>query len=535
MWGEIAAQSVPPTPATLRGRVATALRVADPAPARRMLRPFLIGGALFAGAALAALVVWQREPPSATVRASPLDESTAVRSEVGAAPLPAAAATVTSGPAQAAPGAVAHTDGGIPDPHTIVVVRRHEVAADAAAIALADRCHDGVLTELRALGGLNIVTDAAVFTRSTFEDQIRLPDRDRRIARGHGAGRMLVVATTGGCSVSLFDTATGALVQGAGGSGVDPQGERAENFSKGMARKVHQVSLVDRATEVAQARATLLDATLSERDRVLALAMLSQGRTSHLSTSEARDLLDKEVIAAAVQIAAKSADTEVRERVWVALRSSEDPALVQPLLAALTTDPDRTIRMQAAYTVRKFLGTPGVREALLKVAAEDPDSQPTVACCIETVREAAERASVPNAEFRGWVRRKLMDENLPTRSRLFALAPFTMDGRFVGSVSDIGADAAAVVFAIGRREHDPQMRRMAWDVLDRATPDKEFVPVLLGDLRAHSDEYVRAAAAKVLSRHVDDPDVREALDRAREDTSMEVRRVATSVAAAPVQ
>jgi hypothetical protein len=188
------------------------------------------------------------------------------------------------------------------------------------------------------------------------------------------------------------------------------------------------------------------------------------------------------------------------------------------------------MRLQAAYAVRKFLNVPGVRDALLKAAAGDPDSQPpTEGCCFETVREAAERAAVADSDFRAWVRRKLLDENLPARSRLWALQPGSMDGRFVFRISDIGEDAARIVFNIGRREQESYLRSLAWNILERATPDKDFVAVLLGDLRNHPDGNVRATAAQVLTRHLDNAEVRQELDHALKDPSMEVRRVATSV------
>jgi HEAT repeats len=250
-----------------------------------------------------------------------------------------------------------------------------------------------------------------------------------------------------------------------------------------------------------------------------------------------RAILDKEVVAAAIQLATKSPDAEVRARVWASLREADDPAMVQPLLQALASDPSRDVRYQAIQSVRKFLDMPGVREALLRAAAEDPDSQLEHFCCVVTVREAAELAAVPNSEFRAWARRTLLDESLPARSRLINLIGFS--GRFVGKLASIGSDAAGVVFNIGQRDPDPRVRVMAWDVLyfgqaDRDFVSREVVPVLLGDLRNSPNESVRAAAAKILVDHDDSPEVREALQRAQADASIEVRRAVTGEGGGPV-
>jgi HEAT repeat protein len=83
-----------------------------------------------------------------------------------------------------------------------------------------------------------------------------------------------------------------------------------------------------------------------------------------------------------------------------------------------------------------------------------------------------------------------------------------------------------VVFDIGRREQDPKVRQMAWNSLRMGAPDAAFLPVLLEDLTGHADQYVRAAAGQVLAGHAGNPDVRQGFERAQDDQSMEVRRVA---------
>lgn len=196
----------------------------------------------------------------------------------------------------------------------------------------------------------------------------------------------------------------------------------------------------------------------------------SSRNRSRIRVSKGKGALDSEVIAAAAALATTSADAQVRESIWAVLRGTRGKQVVQPLLKALASDPASNIRMQAAFSLRPFLDEPGVREALLRAAAEDADSVPAMACCVDTVREAAERAAVPDSQFREWVRAKLYDESLPVRSRLKQLVP-SLDGRFL-LLDDVafGAEAARVVFDLGRQSQDPGIRLMAWDILGHPGP-----------------------------------------------------------------
>lgn len=240
--------------------------------------------------------------------------------------------------------------------------------------------------------------------------------------------------------------------------------------------------------------------------------------------------VDSQIIAAGARLAAESSEPDVRSSIWARLRDIDDPQLVDPLLKALAQDPDASVRMQAAYTLRNFLGTDGVRDALLRAAAEDPDAVSSYPCCADSVREAAERAAVPDAQFAEWARQKLYDESLPTLSRLKPWRLSTMDGRmlFLDQV-EFGAEAARVIFELGRRAQDPDTRITAWDILRRADPDESFVPQWLEDLAGHQDEYVRANAAQLLFPHKSDPAVHAALDKALKDPSSQVRAAASGV------
>jgi hypothetical protein len=536
---EVAALQVPATPVELRTRIAAALPVQQVVAARRMFRPYVIGGVLLAGTALAAAIGLQlagRELQSAPPVAGRLDPVAPAAAATTQSPLPVspANAEAATAPVAATAGkAEVHAAADKPlDPHRILVVKVTEAAADVSDIALMERCHDGMVRELRNLGGVDVVTGAAAYRTTSIEDQMRLASRLQRDAHDAGAGKVLTVSTSMGCDAILFSSVTGRTVQGAGGGGVDPQGGRVEAFAKSMASTVRARTLLDAGAEIAAARATLLDASLADGQRAAALWVPIRLDPAY-TTATFRSFYDSEVLAAAASIGVKSKDAQARSAVWAVLRKVNDPALVQPLLQVLASDDDASVRYQAALSLNIFLDQPGVREALLRAAAQDPQREPEVPCCMLTVREAAQRAAVANQDFREWVRQTLLDESLPTRSRLLSLQNSSPDGRFPGiSVADFGSDAARVVFDMGRREQDPQLRAMAWNTLWRAAPDDSFLPVLISDLASHASELVRARAARVLAGQVSNPDVRVALERALNDSSIDVRRYASEALAA---
>jgi len=545
-WGahrRLAELPVPPMPAELRQRCQAMVMLPPEARRARNTRRLILIGSFVAVAAAA----WQiavREPTAVTA-ASAL-EATGVASSV-ADPVQPADVTAPAMPRGAAdqqpkeplPSEEPAIADVAVDGHFILVSRRFERAADAQAIALAERCFDTVASELQGLGGLTVVLDPSVSLRESPSEELKLAEKDQKLARSHGAGYMLAVSTEMGCNFTVFNSSTGLYMLGLGGGGVDQPGERADALARSIARGIHAHLVVGRSAEAIESRARVLNAGLSDRDRTTALLrLLDGGRVGFRSAAETRTLLDEQVMAVALQLAAKG-DAEVRTAIWSLLRQTDDRALVQPLLLAMKNDPDRSVRYQAVQAARKFLDVPGVRETLQEMAAKDPDSEREIFCCVQTVREAAERAAVTDADFLGWARRKLLDESLPSRSRLITLIGMSSDGRFVGQISNIGPDAAGIVFQIAQRDPDLRVRAMAWDILYFGQPDKEFVarevvPVALDDLRSSPNERVRAGAARILSGYKDAAGVREALERAQTDASIIVRRAALGEGGGPV-
>lgn len=524
-WREIAALEIPPTPDGLGSRILEALSRTQQMP-RRNFRPYLVGGGALGGlAAAAAIVAWMTSSgPAQQVEFAPevssgLQVSESIAQEpVGPEPPP-----VTD---EAAPKVAAATEA-MPAANALrfLVVFRPETGADASAVAVASQCHDTVVNHLRAVPEFEVIAPGApVFAPAS---RFGLSDADARTAREQGAGQVLVISTEMGCRAGLLDAGTGVPIPGAAGGQLTP----LEGFGPSAARltqRIREKFLFTPETLWAEARRKVLDTTLPERERASTLWSFSEYRS--MSSGLARRPLDSEVIAAAAHLATISADADIRESIWAVLRGTRDKQVVQPLLKALANDPVSDIRMQAAFSLRPFVDEPGVREALLRAAAEDADSVPKVVCCLYTVREAAERAAVPDSQFREWLRRRLYDESLPVRSRLRELAPVTMDGRFLYlRDAEFGADAARVVFDLGRQSQDPGIRLMAWDILGHAKPDASFIPQFRSDLKDHPDEYVRVNAVKLLFPHPSDPAVSKALEAARNDPSPQVRIAANGV------
>jgi hypothetical protein len=480
-WRSVAALSIPPTAPELRSRIAallpaTAARSA--AAARGRGRVFVVGGLLVGGVALAAMLALQlageSQPavdPVVSQSAPTAGEAQPVTESVTSSAEPEATARETSPTPGVNAEAGATFQGGL-DPRSVVVLARPEAAAGAVERVEGAKCHDAIVEQLRAIVGLNVIAGPRV---SSF-DSAGLDDW--QIARELGAGYLLVVSTQNGCNAYLHDARSSdarATIGGAMyGGATFPPANGWSGFASSVASSLRKNLLEDPATRIVEAQAAVLNSALSDGERVYALYGL-QDRTRPIPGA-----FNSAVVAAAAQIGVSSPDASARALAWVNLRHVDDPYLIQPLLQSLATDIDEDVRMQAALTLNTFLDEPGVREALLRAAAEDSSREPSVTCCIPTVREAAEWASVANEDLAAWARGKLLDENLPTRSRLFWFGAGMPDGRFV-MLRDLGDDAPAVIFEIGRSEADPRVRQMAWRALIASARNPDYVPLLVDD------------------------------------------------------
>src|SRR5690606_31498991 len=266
------------------------------------------------------------------------------------------------------------------------------------------------------------------------------------IAQQLGAGSVLVVTPDNWCRATQYDSQTGTVRAGLMSGSAEPGADGWQSFAERVAAAVRDATLHDRATVLAEARATVLNTALGDRERVSALFELNRARPG---SRRIAGVLDEAVVATAVQIGMTSSDAQARSGAWLGLRGVDDHYVLEPLLHALANDPDERARLQAALALSTFLAEPGVKEALQRAAAEDPSQHATVDCCVATVREAAQRASLTDDELVRWVRQTVLDETLSTRERLVPLA-MTPDNRSV-YVDELGDDAALAAFDLAAR------------------------------------------------------------------------------------
>jgi HEAT repeat protein len=232
--------------------------------------------------------------------------------------------------------------------------------------------------------------------------------------------------------------------------------------------------------------------------------------------------ITEDVVAAAANIGAASPDAMVRSYAWRYLRGVRDPNLTQTLLYSLAGDGDANVRCQAAFALGYLVDEPGVRGALMRATVEDASTEPPVRGCILSVRAAAQRALQSDDELRAASLRTVLDTTLPSAARLAPLHE-SIDGRGLPTVLD--QTAAQAVFEIGRESADARIRARAWESLgSSALP--AFTPTLLEDLASHASDDVRAAAAAALKPYAEEMQVRAALEQARVDPALGVRRAA---------
>jgi HEAT repeat protein len=416
-------------------------------------------------------------------------------------------------------------------------------AISQGAAGYFQQCHEESLRELRTIDGLNLIAGAPV---SSYGDSGLAPED---IGRELGAGRVLVLSTAfttrlalmpaapgdaaldssnGSCYADLIDmqTSAGRPIAGSSGSTADDSRAFAENVAWGV-----REALLDRSALIARAQATVLDPSVRVGLRVDALQTLRRGRVYAERLRDERQGMAPEpipgaftddVIAAAANIGATSPDALVRSYAWRYLRGVRDPDLTQALVYSLASDGDANVRCQAALALGYLADEPGVRSALMRATVEDPSTEPPTRGCILSVRAAAQRALQSDDELRAALLRTVLDTTLPSDSRLAPLKE-SVDGRGLPTVLDQAA--AHAVFEIGRESADVRIRARAWESLgSSALP--AFTPTLLEDLVGHAAEDVRAAAAAALKPHAEETQVRAALEQARIDPSLVVRRAA---------
>jgi len=409
-------------------------------------------------------------------------------------------------------------------PHALAVLPVEILTNDPRAPALAAEAYEAILNQLAAIEGLYVIGRESVLP---YADSA-LPTVE--IARGLGVGSILesnIRAESIGIllDMALIDARTGE----SHGSGhllelspnvriVDPP-FNLETLMPDMASRIaEQVESTlfptqrpqsDSQQVIAEAQAMVLDASLSDSERLDALKKLP---------SRSEELRSNAVVIAAVQIAMSSDESRVRAGIWRELAGVEDPYLVQPLLHSLANDPVENVRENAAEAlVRSFLDEPGVRDAL-EYAAESEAS--------EWLRNEIHLSILSETEREEKLQTTVLDITKTDRERLLALSQLRM-GRLVDSKSEpLSAKTVVAMVEMARNSDSPKIRTQVWSALS-GTGDPYLVQPLLDALANDSEELVRDAAARGLVEFRDEAGVREALEEASvNDASPLVKKTA---------
>lgn len=562
-YGELAALTVPPAPHDLRSRVAAALAARASRPAGAIRRSLVVGSVVLAGAAAATLAVQYGRAPrdlehSSAELALSLEPSSEPAPVTAPGGDPAAAGTEA---ADSAPERARSSASEYPlDPYSVVVLAMPNPAIDVEGAAAFAECHAQVVQELSAAVDLNTIAGERV---APYVGSVAPAEETARVL---GAGTALVLTTAdaatiervvtlraslglesriGSCVAELIDARTGAVLVDARSVRPDWQPEHWQSFAVDLVERIAAAKLADPQTVLAEARAKVLDATLGDAERALAVAQLRQGAeySEPIATSAGpmpRPLLqlgasvepilaafDDAVVAAIVQLGSTSPVVRARESAWRHARGVRHPQLVAALMTSLERDAHPNVRRAAALALGYLADEPGVNAALTRAAEQDSDVTAPIPCCVPSVRGAALRALSSDDEIRAAALRTVQDASLSDEERLRPLTD-SLDGRAFPLELDDGA--ARAVFAVGAGTADPLLRSRAWNGL-RLTRNDDFARTLLADLAAHPAEAVRTSAAGALRLYVDDAGVRAALERARGDASVNVRRAAQAALA----
>jgi len=413
------------------------------------------------------------------------------------------------------------------DTNALAVLPIEILTTDPRAPALAAEAYEAILNQLAAIEGLYVIGRESVLP---YADSA-LPAVE--IARELGVGSILesnIRAEPIGIllDVDLIDAQTGEESHGSAGllelnpnvQIVDPPFNLDTLMPDMASRIAEQVESTlfptakpqaDPQQVIAEAQAMVLDASLSDSERLDALKKLP---------SRSEELRSDAVVIAAAQIAMSSDASRVRAGVWREMAGVDDPYLVQPLLHSLANDIDEDVRRVAAETLlRGFLDEPDVRGAL-EYAAENDAS--------EWVRNEIRLSMLSETERQEELLTTVLDATKTDRERLSAAYGLRYDRHtgFIAGPKALSGEAIIALVEMARTSESSRIRSEVWVPLSGAD-DLYLVQPLLDALANDSDELVRDAAARGLVEFRDEAGVREALEEASvNDASPLVKKTA---------
>ena len=273
----------------------------------------------------------------------------------------------------------------------------------------------------------------------------------------------------------------------------------------------------DQAQVVGEMQAKILDASLSDAERVKAVEAMPHVRNASPSYLETRSqALSGPPASALAQIATRSVDPGLRIAVWNALTGVDDPNLITPLLFTLGNDTNDAVRIEAARRlIQSFRDAPVVQVALEYAAENDPSEQ---------VRRRIRFETSSDAEQAQALRATVLDANASYGERLSALYEFHFSD---GAFRDLDSEIVGSMVDMSRSADTPRARYRVWLHLTR-TENTYVVEPLIEELEAASTDDMRTLAVRELGRFLDYPGVREALEQvAAQDESLKIREMAS--------
>jgi HEAT repeat protein len=246
--------------------------------------------------------------------------------------------------------------------------------------------------------------------------------------------------------------------------------------------------------------------------------------------------LDSESVAAALELATRSAAPETRKVIWGALRNEDNPALAQPMSVVLQSDPDAAVRVEAALGLAEYRDEAGIQPALEQAALGDSSAD---------VRLAARMAAMDYEQQQTFRLETLLDPTLTPAERLAPLDMYPNPLVF-GSLLRNGERMAEVRLAYAEiisGTSDPDLKLSALMALQqsaqllgpinrqRLEPDPAVVRALVESAEA-ADESVQRAALRAMLLIANQPEIRAVLESVLESEPELAQRmdIATALA-----
>jgi hypothetical protein len=545
----LAAETIPPMPATLAAQCRVAVAASEKFPAgtlggRRTSRVVLIGSLV----ALAAAAAWLE-------LVQPHAEQVLAASAVAVPGPPRAPASVVVAPA-AAESVVTKTKPVEPKKaqplgesprFTVRVLPLQDGTQDEFSRQAVQTFYAALLDGLRAVPGLTLLQSSAApeeiapgeYVLTVKSDgplqnrwSVRMVLKASMPVTGDAPGQRATVPHLFQYASVVSPACTGSLVDHPVSGCSDPRGGAA-----GQIDLMRQVAFPPDPVLRRAQQARLLDRTLDPAERWQALQALRVSRAVVVPGATAPRLtqqpqaLDAQTLRGALDLLRSTGDPLMRKQIWSTLRGVRQAELIQPLIDASRLEASDPVRMEAVGTLAADYADDVTARTALAVIAQN-DSR-------ELVRMIAQRGLSGEASWNDYVTSRLQSSDLPDTRRLEALMYMAnsgqgqqmralLDAKSVEALSQIMPRALAALpdSAAARPADANELVALASHL--SSTNEPATIDLLTGMLRASGDPMVRQAAVAGLSRHLDDARAREVLqDIAAHDADPKVREAAT--------